>query len=159
MREEPELSRCWRSPRRSVLAIAVILAFAAGCGRGERTEEGDGDGLEDRIVEVIDSAGPSGANGVGLEEAEEEAPETIYFDLTQYEWYRRGEPVVIDEARYLPGAVEATGERKLKREGDYQGVEYYASEGASQPFDTIFVPVFPGYWLTFLNQTPEEGGE
>lgn len=146
------MTRAWPLRR---FVLALLLAIAAGCGKGDETAEDSAQATSSTAA--LDGDTVQGAASSGAEEAEpaaeeSEPPDTIYYDLTKFEWYRRGEPIVIDDARYLPGKVEATGERKLKREGDYEGVDYYANEDASQPYDTVYVPVYPGYWLPFINQ-------
>lgn len=80
----------------------------------------------------------------------ERGPEEIYYDLTQFDWYRRGEPLIAEERSYRPaGKPEATMGRRFEKAGEYEGVSYYEQEGAESPADTVYVPVFPDYWLPF----------
>jgi len=144
-----------RSLRRRLLAL--LLAVAAGCGRGDRPEEEPAQATSSTAAIEVDTA--RDAVGPPAEEAEEEErPDTIYYDLTRFEWYRRGQPIVIDETRYTPAEVEATGGRRLKREGAYEGVDYYVNRDSDQPYDTIFVPVYPGYWLPFVSERQRTDG-
>jgi len=146
-----------RSLRRRLLAL--LLAVAAGCGRGDRPEEEPAQATSSTAAIEVDTA--RDAVGPPAEEAEaeeEERPDTIYYDLTRFEWYRRGQPIVIDETRYTPAEVEATGGRRLKREGAYEGVDYYVNRDSDQPYDTIFVPVYPGYWLPFVSERQRTDG-
>jgi hypothetical protein len=83
-------------------------------------------------------------------EVAEPLPERIYFDLTRYDWYAHGEPLVYAEIQYEVGrnllAAPTSAMRKL---GEYQGVDVYGP--ADTPSDsTLYVPVFPGYWLPFV---------
>lgn len=85
-------------------------------------------------------------------------PEEIYFDLTELEWYRRGEPLVHAGVGYQPAGSPVPRELSaLKPAGTYQGVRYYVRAGA-QRADTLFVPVYPRYWLPFRSVAVREGG-
>lgn len=137
------------------LAPILLLALAAGCGRGDGGAEGVGEDTSSAAVVDRDTLPEAEESESRADESE--PPDTIYYDLTRFEWYRRGEPIIIGERRYRSADVEATGERELKREGSYEGVDYYADKDAKQPYDSIFVPVYPGYWLPFVDQ--QGGGE
>lgn len=140
-------------------ALVILLALLAACG------EGRGPAVSAEAVPAgaaaavgasapAEGAGPStGPETTGeavTAPAETERPATIYYDLTTHDWYRRGEPILIDGRRYQPGPVQATGERRLKRGGEYAGVDFYGIDGGPQPYDTVYVPVYPGYWLPFV---------
>ena len=76
----------------------------------------------------------------------------IYYDLTRYDWYARGEPLVHGQSSYQPaGAPVAASLDQMEREGEYQGVEYYRRDGDET---LLYVPVFDGYWLGFRPTTP-----
>jgi hypothetical protein len=107
----------------------------------------DQPGLPDPSAEQDQSEGEAPEK-----EDEPVRPATVYYDLTRYDWYRRGEPILFEGRRYLPGRVEPTGERRLHREGTYDGVDFYVSGDMAQPLDTIYVPVFNGYWLPFISE-------
>ena len=64
------------------------------------------------------------------------------------------------DVRLTDGGVlaQATGARRLKREGAYEGVDYYVNRDSDQPYDTIFVPVYPGYWLPFVSERQRTDG-
>ena len=75
------------------------------------------------------------------------ASSRIYYDLTRFEWYARGEPLVHDQLPYQPaGTPVAADLAELERAGEYQGVEYYHRQGDDQ---SLYVPVYDGYWLAF----------
>ena len=79
----------------------------------------------------------------------EPLPERIYFNLTDYEWYAAGEPLVYRNAEYnaATGVIAAPLSR-MRQVGEYQGVDVYAAEGESED-STLYVPVYPGYWQPF----------
>lgn len=85
-------------------------------------------------------------------------PAEIYYDLTAFDWYRRGEPLVIDGREYRPdGIPEAERARKFEPVGEYMGVTYYVLENSSEPHLAVYIPVSPGYWQPFTPTptTPE----
>lgn len=149
--------------RGHTLAIFLTLLAACGDGRGPApsAEAVPADATAAVGARVAEGgAGPTTDAGTRDESeaapAEIEPPATIYYDLTTHDWYRRGEPILIEGRRYQPGQVQATGERKLKREGEYSGVDFYTVDGGAQPQDTVYVPVYPGYWLPFAVEQPAE---
>lgn len=78
---------------------------------------------------------------------EQLARDRIYYDLTRFEWYARGEPLVRDGVAYQPAGLPiALSLRELERIGEFEGVEYYRRAGDA---DHLYVPVFDGYWLAF----------
>lgn len=76
-------------------------------------------------------------------------PRMIYYDLTGFDWYRRGEPLIFEGRSYHPASVLPTGELRLEREGAYEGVDFYLPKAGTAPYDTLYVPVYMGYWLAF----------
>jgi hypothetical protein len=74
-------------------------------------------------------------------------PPVIYYDLTRYEWYARGEPLVHEGWSYSPGALVAASGGEMEALGDYGGVTYYRRRDGGA--DSLFVPVYERYWLTF----------
>lgn len=75
-------------------------------------------------------------------------PDRIYDDLSHFAWYAHGEPLVAGGRSYaLEGGPVAAEYDGMEKAGDYEGVEYYARRGAGR--DTLFVPVYPRYWLRF----------
>lgn len=83
-------------------------------------------------------------------------PRMIYYDLTGFDWYRRGEPLIFEGRSYRPASVLPTGERPLEREGAYEGVDFYVPRAGAAPHDTLYVPVYTGYWLAFTSARGEE---
>lgn len=84
-------------------------------------------------------------------------PEEIYYDLTELEWYRRGEPLVHAGIPYQPARSPLAAEfSALEPAGAFQGVRYYGRVGAERA-DTLFVPVHPRYWLPFTPRAVGEG--
>lgn len=74
-------------------------------------------------------------------------PERIFHDLTRFDWYARGEPLVHEGRSYAldvhgPVALDA---RTLRRVGEYGGVDYYQRDTDAR----LYVPVYDGYWLGF----------
>lgn len=78
-------------------------------------------------------------------------PVEIYYELTAFEWYRRGEPIVFRDRTYvleaLPRAIPA---EELRRLGRFRGVFFYRHEEDDPPYDAVFVPVYPGFWQPFV---------
>lgn len=133
----------------SVAAITFLLAPAAACGGGRD------DVVESRGEEALEEA-----PGRERERAQEIPPEHIYYDLTAFDWYRRGEPLRIDELAYLPrGKPISLGEARLEEAGEYQGVVYYRVEGASEPYPAVYVAVSPGYWQPFVTSLLDDTDE
>src|SRR5690606_26392991 len=135
----------------------LFVTLGSACGR-----EGEFGAGRDESGPTIDEARDAveGADDAGGDAASERAqPREIYYDLTRFDWYRRGEPLVADGRGYLPaGKPEPTGEREFEEEGRYQGVSYYVPKDADSPYDTVYVPVFPGYWQPFVTQAASTGG-
>jgi len=82
-----------------------------------------------------------------------EYPSTIYYDLTRYEWYARGEALVHDSAAFHPtGVPVALPLAELERVGNYQGVDVYQHRFAADRDANRYVPVYEGFWLRFSAQ-------
>ncbi len=81
-------------------------------------------------------------------------PDDIYYDLQQFDWYRRGEPLQANGEPYtLAGAPVRVADAAMDSAGDYQGVAYYrARAGTEGDVDAVYVPVFPHYWQTFVRR-------
>ncbi len=76
-------------------------------------------------------------------------PEEIYYDLDQYEWYRQALPIVHEGVAYQAlDTVLVLSTLELDSLGRFGEVLYWGRTGVSEP-DTVFVPVFEGYWLPF----------
>lgn len=77
-------------------------------------------------------------------------PDEIYFELTAFEWYRRGEPLVHQDVAYRPaGTPMVAPAESMQPAGTYEGVRYYVREGSASA-DSLFVPVHQRYWLPFV---------
>lgn len=102
-------------------------------------------------VEAVGSA--DSISGPAQEPSDAAArPERIYHDLTRFDWYARGEPLVHEGRSYGldgdgPVALDA---RTLERVGEYGGVEYYHRDSDAR----LYVPVYDGYWLGFAPENP-----
>lgn len=71
----------------------------------------------------------------------------IYYDLTRFDWYAQGEPLVHADQPYQPfGMPLAAPLSEMERAGEYRGVEYYRRGGDDA---SLYIPVFDGYWLAF----------
>ena len=76
-------------------------------------------------------------------------PDEIYFDLTQFAWYREGRPLVHNGRNYMPQADPIPAEVELREAGSYEGVTYYTAKDAGEPVYTLYVPVYYRYWQRF----------
>ncbi|SRR5688572_14517426 len=136
-------------PRHPVALVStlpcVVLAMLVACGpdgRREFVQTAEEHALEEEAREQS-SAAPDTRNGV---------PPEIYYDLTRYDWYRRGQPLLVGGRPYqATGRPEPTLMREFKEMGRYEGVTYYVVEGSEAPPDVVYVPVSPGYWQPFVN--------
>ena len=73
-------------------------------------------------------------------------PAHVYNVLTEFDWYARGEPVVLDGTSYtLAGDPVRIDARTLARVAEYGGVDLYRRDGDPD----VYIPVFDGYWLGF----------
>lgn len=129
------------------LRLLVLLLFTTALPACER------DGGEPEVA-VADTPGePNGAPALSAaqpaeEEPEYEPPRQIYYDLTQHDWYRLGQPLRVEGASYTLGGVPVRGRTTdFELAGTYEGVDYYrARDGAAA---AVYVPVFEGFWQPF----------
>ncbi|HET9982800.1 MAG TPA: hypothetical protein VFQ38_04420 [Longimicrobiales bacterium] len=120
-------------PRPSLAALCAALALSACSDAGPAPSNAS--------AESVHHEGRAGR-------AEPAGPARVFFNLTAYGWYARGEPLMLDGRAYgLAGGPKPVPFRELERVGDYQGVDVYAAKGRGR--DTLLVPVFDGYWLPF----------
>lgn len=108
----------------------------------------------DREAEADDApaaAAPPVAEPLAIDEAEagRTQPKEIYFDLTQFAWYREGRPLVHNGRSYLPQADPTPVDLDLEEAGSYEGVTYYAASAGREPVYTLYVPVYYRYWQRF----------
>ena len=137
-----------RALRWSALAFGTVLLACDGTGAdGLATRERDG--APDAVFgdDIITAA----ARADGTASAGATAPRRIYYDLTIFDWYRHGEPLVLDGGQYQPdGTPRAIRADRMRRIGEYRGVDVYVPDGAQPPHGVVFVPVFGRYWQPFL---------
>jgi hypothetical protein len=78
--------------------------------------------------------------------------DSIYYTLTDHEWYARGEPLLHENVAYQPTGlpIEAAA-ADMRHAGQYQGVDYYVTDAAPDPQrgPALYVPVYEGYWQVF----------
>jgi hypothetical protein len=73
---------------------------------------------------------------------------SIYYTLTSYDWYARGQPLLHDGRAYTPGGMPVSASlQEMSKAGTFEGVDYYISTGDAA--DAVYVPVFDGYWQRF----------
>jgi hypothetical protein len=132
--------------RRTVLCFAACCLLAA-CDRDEpavHTAAGEIDAPEiTGGVDTVFTAAPM----------REDLPSArIYYTLTDHEWYARGDPLVHENAPYIPGGQPVSASLdEMEHMGAYHGVEYYVRHGDER--QTLYVPVFEGYWQPFRPDT------
>jgi len=123
---------------RSRISIVGAIVLVAGCGNHDVPQPAS-------VRQVAESTSRH----------QQERPRTIYYNLTDYGWYARAEPMVIDQRHYGPGGTpEPIPLAKLRLSGNYQGVDFYVMHGEKEPAETVYVPVYEGYWLPFVAAVP-----
>jgi hypothetical protein len=135
-----------------ILCPALLLALGTvACGGEGGSPAGNRAGA-DGVASVIDRA----AAVLTADSAPRtRGPDEIYYDLTAYDWYRRGEVLVAAGFGFQPqGLPRVIPFDSLRRAGNYQGVDFYVKNGAAEPYDTVFVPVFEDFWQPFLPVGP-----
>lgn len=86
--------------------------------------------------------------------ARDSLPTLIHFDLTRYDWYAHGEPLMWAERAWQPRGVPVPVRTlDLRHLGEFDGVDVWAPADADS-LVLLYVPVSEGYWLTFV---PDEG--
>lgn len=124
--------------RAGLLAVLVTLHLASSCDREARTDEAPA-----AAAPPVDTALAARAEVPGKQ------PEEIYFDLTAFDWYRQGRPLMHQGRAYMPQADPTPIDVELREAGAYGGVRYYVAEGTREPVYTIYVPVYYRYWQRF----------
>jgi hypothetical protein len=72
---------------------------------------------------------------------------SIYYTLTGFDWYARGQPLVHEGRPYESAGMPVNASlTEMQKAGEYQGVEYYSRAGDTA---TLYVPVYEGYWQSF----------
>ncbi len=146
-----------------LLGTALLaLALAAGCARDSGDAElppaaaDSAEALDDAPAELV-PAGPEEPGSATLPADRvlgDPLPEEIYYSLDEYEWYRQALPIVHDGVAFEAlDTVLVLSTLEVDSLGRFGGVLYWARTGVSTP-DTVFVPVFEGYWLPFASTGP-----
>ncbi|HUH12896.1 MAG TPA: hypothetical protein VMK65_07285 [Longimicrobiales bacterium] len=121
--------------RRRSAPAPLLLALLTACAGGAQETGGE--------AAVVDSVPAPSAR----ESPTPAEPEEIYYDLTEFTWYREGKPLLHDRRGHLPAGVPVPLElSELAPAGSHEGVTYYQRAAGG---DTLFVPVFPRYWQPF----------
>jgi hypothetical protein len=138
--------------------LAMLLAGGAllttACGNDEAAEPLAVELPEESAPGEADAATMAGDDDGDLYLIEEPGsaqtrPARIYYDLTRFEWYARGQPLVHEGRTYQPaGAPLPVRDITLELAGEYGGVDYYRMPGDDR--DVVYVPVYEWYWLRFV---------
>ena len=132
-------------------ALAVAGLALLGCEReatpGATPAEGAAAAPATAAAAPVDSA--SAALAEREARSSEAQPRRIYYDLTRFDWYRRGESLVAEGVAYeqTGDPVTMAGD-SLRLAGTYQDVDYYVRVD-DDARGVVFVPVFQRYWLPF----------
>jgi len=148
-------SKYARSPRSLLAAIVLAGTFlSAGCREDGAAEAEVADGAPDPAAVAPDTAD----EGIFIAEEDhvDERPETIYYDLTRFDWYARGEPLMHEGRAFVAGGtLVAAPLSAMERIGEYGGVAYYRRPEVA---GVLFVPVYDRYWLQFRAQEAAPAG-
>lgn len=122
------------------LCVTLACCVLAGCG----PEEPD--------TEIAAEAAADSVDGVAVfnpsEERQHLPSSRIYFTLTDYGWYERGQPLLHDGRGYRPEGMPVDASLGgMQKAGEFEGVEYYVR--TADPGAVLYVPVFDGYWQAF----------
>lgn len=122
-------------------SMIVPLLLLTACG-GEKEPAAAADRAEPPVAAAPEPAEPRRVL----------ASSRIYYDLTRFEWYAHGEPLLHEQLAYQPvGRPLSASLEEMERAGEYRGVEFYRREGDDQ---SLYVPVYDGYWLSFRAAAP-----
>lgn len=134
-----------RHPR-PLVALLVLTAVVTACqGAGARATTG---GKRRAVASVTPAHAPM-PFAYGSAHPDTVTP-PVYYDLTRFDWYRRGQPLVADNLRYSPeGPLVSLTRDSLTMAGRYDGVVYYRAGHGDM--DTVYVPVYRHYWLAFVH--------
>lgn len=139
---------------RMIAALAAALTAAA-CnvdGLAERLR-----GEEKAGVEATTSTSTAASEFDASPEDVAPPPRQVYYDLTLYDWYRLGQPLLVGGVPHELAGIPVRILDPLDLAGTYGGVDYYTTgEGR----DTVFVPVYENYWQPFARSVgpPAAGG-
>ena len=123
---------------------------------GTRGEDGGRDGAEATAPDEDGAESALAEWARSEEQAKGDLPATIYYDLTRYEWYARGEALRHAEASYMPdGRPARIPASEMRKAGQYGGVDIYVQASDRDDADIVYVPVFEGFWLPFTRIDPQ----
>lgn len=134
--------------RRIPPALALIAALG-GC-RGAMPGGGARGADADSTAQPAPATAPiAPASGMRVSDSTA-VPRRIYYELTDFDWYQKGEPLMVEGAPYdVAGPPLRRGSAGLEAAGSYEGVDYYRARDGG---DTVFVPVYPLYWQPFARR-------
>jgi hypothetical protein len=142
--------------RPTLAAACLLLALTpASCAPGGDAPPAEADpeaAADDAPAELVPSAPeePASATLPADRAREDPLPEEIYYSLDDFEWYRHAQPIVHGGRAYeAQDTVLVRSTLELDSLARFGGVLYWARPGDAEP-DTVFVPVFEGYWLPFV---------
>lgn len=119
--------------------VAVACCVLAGCASDETP-----------VPAAADSAAATVAGDSFFDPSEDRVnlpTGSIYYTLTSYDWYARGQPLRHDGRAYVTdGMPIGASLGSMQKAGTFEGVDYYVSAGEQ---DAVYVPVFEGYWQRF----------
>ena len=73
-------------------------------------------------------------------------------------WFDQDQPITFQEQSYQKSGGELRMNcPDLMRVGDYEGVPLFALQGATTPYQQLYVPVRPGIWQMYENLRPTRG--
>lgn len=136
-----------------MLALLLVTTASAFTSCQRETREDETPAVEEDAPPEPSENGAAGSESLEPQVEEDDLPPVIYYDLTRFDWYARGEPMRLDDGAYAPGGAPvraATSE--MEKVGEYEGVEYYARDDASGSEGVVYVPVFEGFWLPFVRE-------
>lgn len=136
-----------------MLALLLVTAASAlaSCQREPRADETPA--VEEQPPPEPSENGGAVSERLEPDAEEDDLPPVIYYDLTRFDWYARGEPMRLDDGSYSPGGAPVRASTsEMQKIGEYEGVEYYARDEGTDSEGVVYVPVFEGFWLPFVRE-------
>lgn len=76
------------------------------------------------------------------------------------DWFTKDEPITFERRRYAKfGEQVALTCAEIVRVGEHQGVPLFARTDATRPYQTLYVPVRPGFWQAYQTGIGRTRGE
>lgn len=136
-----------------MLALLLVTAASAFTSCQREPRDGETPAVEEDVPPEPSENGGAVSGSLEPEVEEDDLPPVIYYDLTRFDWYARGEPMRLDDGSYAPrGAPVRAATSEMNKVGEYEGVEYYARDDGSDSEGVVYVPVFEGFWLPFVRE-------